>query len=284
MSYGAGGSVAREAVAMVSTAAPREALHQHLQDRIKRLIIERGARPGDPLPPEAELMAALGVGRGSLREAIKALQTLGVVETRHGFGTFVGRFSLDPLVDGLTFRIRIDPEHAVRAVRDLLELREVIETALVARVAHDPTPEHLAQLAALVARMDERTDRGERSSDADRAFHEALYRPLGNALVIQLLQAFWDVFFLVRDEIPSEPPDPTLTARLHRPIVDAIANRDPTAASAAMALHFGDIQRRIGDATPPSPAPRAAPMETPPATTDRSDPDSAAKGGLRAVD
>lgn len=105
----------------MSAAAPpvirREALHQTVQDRIKRFIIERGYRPGDPLPAEAELARALGVSRPSLREAIKALQILGVVETRHGAGTFVGRFSFSPMVDGLIFRIRSDLGRDVQTIR-----------------------------------------------------------------------------------------------------------------------------------------------------------------------
>src|SRR5690554_3018227 len=72
-----------------------------LTNDITTLILERGLLPGDPLPTEQELMAELGVGRNSLREAIKVLQALGIIDTRHGFGMFVAEENLNALHDSL---------------------------------------------------------------------------------------------------------------------------------------------------------------------------------------
>lgn len=224
---------------------PRQALHQTVQDRIKRFIIERGYRPGDPLPAEAELARALGVSRPSLREAMKALQILGVVETRHGAGTFVGRFSFSPMVDGLIFRIRSDLGRDVQTIRDLLEIRMTLENALVTRVATDRTPEHLAEMRAIVERMETCAARHEEFFEEDRLFHEALYRPLGNALVVTLIQAFWEVLSRVRDELRFVPVPPTVTAADHRRIVQALEAGDQAAAAEAMTTHFDGIMHRI---------------------------------------
>ena len=77
-----------------------------LQSDILELILERDLVPGDPLPTENELTAALGVGRNTLRESLKALQALGVIEIRHGFGMFVAPSNFEALTDGLTFRVK----------------------------------------------------------------------------------------------------------------------------------------------------------------------------------
>ncbi|HET7095655.1 MAG TPA: FadR/GntR family transcriptional regulator [Thermomicrobiales bacterium] len=223
----------------------RAALHLTIQDRLKRFIIERGFQPGDPLPAEAELAHNLGISRPSLREAMKALQTLGVVEIRHGSGTYVGRFTLTPLMDSLAFSIRIDLGRNISTVRELLEIREILERELVARAADQATPEQLAALATIVDQMHERAARGELFTEEDRAFHALLYQQLGNPMVVQLLHAFWEVFFAVRDDLPGMQADLAATAEGHRAIVAALARRDRAAASAAMTAHFDGIQQRL---------------------------------------
>jgi DNA-binding FadR family transcriptional regulator len=213
-------------------------LHQAIQDRIKQFIIDNGFRPGDPLPTETELARTLGISRGSLREAMKSLQTLGVVETRHGFGTFVGRFSFDPLIDGLTFQILVARETMPRAIRELLDLRQVLESGLMPRVTELATPAQIEELDCLVRQMEESAARGEPFPEADRDFHQVLYGPLGNDLVIQLLQAFWDIFYAVGQEPSRRTILLRETAEEHRAILAAISASRGAEAAAAMSAHF----------------------------------------------
>lgn len=227
-----------------------EALHQRIQDRITRFIIERGYRPGDPLPAEADLARTLGISRPSLREAMKALQTLGVIEARHGSGTYVGHFTFDPIVDGLAFRIRIELTQNVQTIRELMEIRLVLESSLVARVAAVRTPKQIAELEILVHDMERRGAAGQEFPEDDRVFHEVLYRPLGNGLVVTLLGAFWQVLARVRADLNLAPVDPAVTAADHRRILDALVAGDGPAASAAMTIHFDGIQRRIQEPIP----------------------------------
>lgn len=225
----------------------REQLHQSIQDRVKQYILERGFQAGDALPAEAELARELGISRPSLREAIRVLQTLGVVETRHGSGTFVGRFSLTPLVDGLAFSIRVSSgQNTVRAIWELLQIREILERDLVASIAADLPDDALDGLDALVRAMEARTARGEEFSEEDRAFHQLLYRELGNPLIVQLIQAFWDIFDRLRGELPDVISELSSIVEHHRSIVDALQRRDGAAAAAAMAAHFDGLRHRIG--------------------------------------
>lgn len=232
---------------MATTIAPLrgEGIFRAAQEHIKQYIVAHDLHPGDALPTEPALARELGISRNSLREALKSLETVGLVETRHGTGTFVGRFSLDPLIAGMTLHLTFDVRRDVETLREMLDVRQILELDLVTRVAGRHTPEQLVPLNALVGAMEARAAAGVLAPDADRAFHEALYAPLGNRVVPQLLHAFWDVFHAVQDELPGSPPDPTAMARQHRDILDAVRAGDGVRAVAAMQAHFAVIARRL---------------------------------------
>jgi DNA-binding FadR family transcriptional regulator len=211
-----------------------------VQDRIVALIHDRQLQPGAPMPTEPQLMDLLGASRNSVREAVRALQALGIVEIRHGFGTFVGQASLDVLSPSLEFRIRSGP-HGVRALHDLVEVREMLETALIARVAGSTSPSRLAALDALVTAM--QTD-----LEADRAFHALLYESCGNELVLQLINLFWQVYHQVEPLVGGPDERMDVTVGNHRRIVDALRARDASAAREAMQRHFRDVKERVARA------------------------------------
>jgi DNA-binding FadR family transcriptional regulator len=218
-------------------------LHDSTQDRVKQFIIDNGLRAGDPLPPEAELARRLGISRPSMREAIRALQTMGVVETRHGVGTFVGHFSFDSFTDGLAFQIDIgrqDDRGMAKDLHELVAIREVLESALVARLAGTYGADEIAALYALTAEMERLSAQGKMFAGEDWNFHELLYRKSGNRLLIRLLESFWTVSDRVRQTTPS-PEFLQQTARDHRVLVDALAAGDGAAAAEAMRNHFSGI-------------------------------------------
>lgn len=216
-----------------------------VQRKVMQLILDRGLRPGALLPTEAELMEELGVSRNSVREALKALQALDIVEIRHGYGTYVGQASLTPLADGLTFRTLVQLADDTHALAEILQLREVLEEGLIRRVAVRITDEELAQLDAVVRGMERAAETGAAFPELDREFHETLYRSLGNELVPQLLGAFWNVFHRVAGVRGwSSDPAPDVTVGRHRDIVTALRARDVEGAERAMADHFRGIEAR----------------------------------------
>ncbi|MEV0114572.1 FadR/GntR family transcriptional regulator [Streptomyces sp. NPDC050844] len=218
-----------------------------VQRAVMQLILDRRLRPGASLPTEAELMEALGVSRNSVREALKALQALDIVEIRHGYGTYVGQASLTPLADGLTFRTLLQLSDDTHALAEILQLREVLEEGLIRRVAYLLTDGELSELEALVGKMEQAAGQGAAFPDLDREFHETLYRSLGNELVPQLLTAFWNVFHRVAGVRGwSNDPAPELTVSRHRDIVTALRARDVPRAQRAMADHFRGIEARAG--------------------------------------
>ncbi|MGW0517534.1 FadR/GntR family transcriptional regulator [Crossiella sp. NPDC003009] len=220
-------------------------MNRAIRDEITGLILSRGLKSGDPLPTETELVETFGVSRNSVREALKALQALDIVEIRHGFGTYVGRLSLDPLADGLTFRVLHDIGRDLRSMEEIVEVREALEGVLIRRVAEIIPAADLAGLDEVTKRMSERAKSGETFAEQDREFHEVLYRCLDNALLTQLLRAFWDVFHRVNHRLGVTDPNPMQTVRRHRAIVTALRKRDADRAAAAMTEHFRNLDVRV---------------------------------------
>jgi len=219
-----------------------------IQREVTQLILDRRLRAGAPLPTETELMESLGVSRNSVREALKALQALDIVEIRHGYGTYVGQASLTPFVDGLTFRMLAqqgDDTGDTGALAEVLQVREVLEEGLMRRVAGALSDRELERLEGVVDRMEEAGRAGLPFPELDREFHELLYAPLGNALVPQLLGAFWTVFRRVSGVRGwTDDPAPEVTVRRHRDIVVALRAHDAEGAQKAMADHFRGIEAR----------------------------------------
>jgi DNA-binding FadR family transcriptional regulator len=226
------------------TARSRQA-QRGIQDQIKELILTEGLSTGDPMPTEAELVERLGISRNSVREALKALQAVDIVEVRHGFGTYVGDCSLDPFADALVFRGR----KSLRGNRDdlyeIADLRQALEAGLVGQLVAVITDDQLTELKSRLDNLVSLAGQGAAGDDADRAFHEQLFAPLGNQLMSQLLRVFWDVYHDLSKELEPADLDPRGIAADHQAIYDAIAARDSASAVTAVHQHFKGIRERI---------------------------------------
>ena len=208
-------------------------------------IVANSMPAGALLPTELVLMDELGVGRNALREAMKALEALGIVQIRHGFGTYVGNATLAALESGLRFRTEKSLHTDLSEIRNLLDVREVLEVGLASRVVSAVAPSDLALLDDIVDRMESTAAGGEYFPALDWQFHEALYVPLGNALIVDLLRVFWQVFSQVDAELPGARYAPAIAVQWHRDILDAIHAGDGSAASGAMGAHFSGIRGRL---------------------------------------
>ncbi|MFE0805693.1 FadR/GntR family transcriptional regulator [Streptomyces sp. NPDC058812] len=216
------------------------------EEKIKELIVEQGLGPGDPLPTETELMESFGVSRNSLREALKSLQAMHIVEIRRGFGTYVGTMSLEPMTEAMAFRTVVGQRRGQGSLLELLQLREALEAGLMHRLAGRLPDEDLAELDALVTTMHtEVHEAGEIAARTDRAFHRVLHRSLDNELLSELLDAFWSAFHRVRAQGLGTAADGEELARMHARIVDAVRAGDAEAAEAAVHRHFDDIRGRL---------------------------------------
>jgi DNA-binding FadR family transcriptional regulator len=217
-----------------------------IRDQMKSFILERGLKAGDPLPNEQELMVQLGVGRHPLREAMKALQAVGIIEIRHGHGTYVGQVTLQSLEDGLAFRLSQSMAGDLRDVRNVLEVRQALEVGLASEVVAHFSTTGVSHLEALVSAMESKASAGEYFPTEDWAFHEALYEPLGNALIIDLLSVFWRTFADVDARLPGARYTPLDAASWHRDLLNTLQSGDPADFADSMKAHFVGINTRLG--------------------------------------
>lgn len=210
------------------------------------LILERGLVAGDPLPTENELSAALGVGRNTLRESLKVLQALGVIEIRHGFGMFVAQSNFVALTDGLTFRARLSLRHHGQEALQILDVRQALESGLVGAAMEQITPQQLAAVEESVRRMEALAGAGEQFVEADAEFHRRLFEPLDNDLLKSLMVVFWKVHRRIHVELGgTDAVDLTAAAALHRDIYEAVATADKVLAAERLSSDFDGVRRRI---------------------------------------
>lgn len=203
-------------------------------------------KPGEKLPTEPEVMAEQGVSRTVVREAISRLQAAGLVETRHGIGTFVLPATSQP-PHPLDFSTVI----TIRDVLAMLELRISLETEAAGLAAVRRTEEQLQRMRDAVQAFEDGVSRGETSVEADYQFHlqialathnkyfEDFYRQLGTSTIPRTR--------LDTSQFSAEPGQSYLfrTNREHENILDAIARQDPQAASAAMRMHLTNSRERL---------------------------------------
>jgi GntR family transcriptional repressor for pyruvate dehydrogenase complex len=196
---------------------------------IQEMIVDGRLSPGQRLPAERELSELLGISRPTLRETIRSLVSMNILESRHGSGTYVGALSTAALLEPLQFVMALNE----RSVDSLFEARLVIEPALAALAATRADP---AQVAAMRAALDD-PDR----VAADVTLHRLIAEASGNALLATMLQTLSTLGRASRALTASRPGVLRRTAAEHRAIVDAIAGRDAAAARSAMTAHLTRI-------------------------------------------
>lgn len=219
-------------------------LPQSVQTAIREFIMDNNLKTGDALPPETHLTKQLGVSRNAVREAVKALELVGVVEVRRGSGLFVGDFSLEPLLDNLPYGLMSD----LRDLRELLEIRQVLEVGMAERVISSRTEDQIKALHITLEGMYRRAAEGLPFPDDDREFHLLLLEKTNNQTMLKLLDIFWQTYNRASQIDEIEDFDPQKTYHDHVDIVKALEAGDAHALSTALEKHYtglGSLQFRI---------------------------------------
>lgn len=210
------------------------------QNHIKDYIIEHNLKPGDPLPAEGEFAQELGVSRGPVREAVKSLESLGIIEVRHGEGLFVREWNFDPVLATLQFGMRVSPETLV----ELYQIRKWLEIAVIGDAVKRITDDELIQLDILMLQWERAMKAGEAYIQYDEEFHRIILGTLQNQTLMKLFSSFWLAFNSQnRAELYSHDHRGVIDA--HRKVVQAIKNRDPEGARQALKQQFLGFQERI---------------------------------------
>jgi GntR family transcriptional regulator, transcriptional repressor for pyruvate dehydrogenase complex len=211
----------------------RTTVVDEIVERLIGLIIHEGLKPGDQLMPERELMAKLEVGRSSLREAIKTLCALGILEIKRGTGTFVGYGDTSMLTKPLSWGLFLNQS----SIQQVIESRSVIEVALAGWAALRATDEEIATIGRLLAQLEADQNDMSRYVESDLAFHLGIARAAHNDMLANVLTMFQHVLRVWMETTYKEAKSTTDSMALHREIYAAIQARDEMAAREAMAEH-----------------------------------------------
>ena len=213
------------------------------QGEIKQFIESRGLKPGDCLPPEGMLAEDLGISRPSLREAVKSLESLGILESRHGEGIYVKEFSFDSILENLPYSMVADDAQ----VTDLLYVRTYLELGAIPSVVRNIKPENIQRLRSLAETMLSKAQAHQTFFDEDRAFHAEMYRCMENSFFLSLIDLFWRIFNKLLTHtggLVVDNGELEMTARDHLAIVEMLEKKDKAGLMWAHAKHFESISKR----------------------------------------
>ncbi|KAA0962352.1 FadR family transcriptional regulator [Microbacterium sp. ANT_H45B] len=206
---------------------------------LRALIADGALRPGDRLPSEGELCERLGVSRGSLREGIRMLAALGVLETRHGSGSYVSELRAADLIGSLSLTVGLLP---MEGVLELTELRRVLEPHAAALAAARIDTETVEELGRVLDEI-EGSDDLELHSRLDHAFHMTISRVAGNDALTSLIDVLRSRSRAYRIPDAGDAAELKLHSDAgHRAILRGLAAADPVAASAAASAHVAQTE------------------------------------------
>jgi GntR family transcriptional regulator, transcriptional repressor for pyruvate dehydrogenase complex len=216
-------------------------VYTEVAGQIHRLIAEGRLNPGDKLPPERELAEVFGVSRTSVRDALRVLETQGLVEPRHGEGTVVRQIPIDAIVTPLA--------DAVTASKDLtaalFDMRKMLEPPVARAAAFRATDEDVAALEQILARQAERVRAGAIAIEEDNAFHYRIAAAAKNQIVLRIMDVMMDLLRESRARWLQRPGRAEKSVEGHRGILEAIRGRDPDSAAERMRAHIEEIEQAV---------------------------------------
>lgn len=213
-------------------------VYEEVAAQIQRLIGEGRLQPGDHLPPERELAERLGVSRTSVRDAIRVLELMGLLEPRQGEGTVVRDLSPDSLVSPLASLLVRNRT----LLADLWDVRKMIEPGVAARAAAHATADDVSSLEAILNRQREKVHQGQLAIDEDSEFHYAISTAASNRVILRVVDVLMDLLRESRERSLQVAGRLERSLDGHRRILDAIRRRDTAAAEAAMRQHLEEIE------------------------------------------
>ena len=221
-------------------AVRRSKVYEEVARRLEQFIAER-MKPGDMLPPERELAEKFSVSRSSIRDAIRRLELVGMVEPRQGSGTVVREVSANAIINPLT-SVLVQKR---KLVVELLDVRKMLEPPLAARAASHASAGDVAEMEDILRRQDEKLRRGEAAIDEDSEFHYTIAMASNNTVVLKVLDVLMDLLRETRERLLQVEGRPQKSIAGHRRILSAIKRHDPLAAELAMRRHIEEVSEIV---------------------------------------
>ncbi|MGD8188422.1 FadR/GntR family transcriptional regulator [Brevibacillus ginsengisoli] len=202
--------------------------------QIHEIMQRENLRPGDKLPSERDLSEALGAGRSSVREALRALELLGLIETRRGEGTFLRNYRQNRLIDILGYFILRD----AKTKKDLVEMRKILELEAVRLACRRASAKHFEEMERILAVAWERVERGEIPMEEDYQFHRVICRSSRNSVLHRIWAPLIEYSESVRNSSLSREGRARVALEEHREIMLAIREGEEEKAVAHMRAHL----------------------------------------------
>jgi GntR family transcriptional regulator, transcriptional repressor for pyruvate dehydrogenase complex len=216
-------------------------IYEEIVRQIKTMIAEGRLTSGDRLPPERELAEKFLVSRTSVREALRALESLGLVEIRQGEGTFIREISVDRLVEPLAL-VMVSQR---QALAELFEARRLLEPAIAGLAAARATPDEIQDMERILEDQAREVVAGRTGFAQDAQFHAAIGRAAHNEAITRIAHAVMDLLTQSREESLNTPGRPSRSHDDHRRILQAIAERQPASAERAMRDHLVAVEALV---------------------------------------
>ena len=216
-------------------------IYEEIVRQVKQMIAEGRLKSGDQLPPERDLAEKFLVSRTSVREALRVLESLGLIEIRPGEGTFVREVSVEALIEPLA-RVMASQR---AALGELFEARRLLEPALAALAAARATPEEIQEMERILEEQAKEVAAGKTGLAQDAAFHTAIGAAAHNRATTRIANAIMDLLTQSREESLNTPGRPMRSHQDHRRILGAVAARDERAARQAMLDHLEAVEQLV---------------------------------------
>ncbi len=216
-------------------------LPEQTADKIIQYIIDNNLQVDDKIPNEFELGAILGVGRSTIREAVRILVSRNVLVIRRGAGTYVANntgVSDDPL--GLAFT-----RDKYKLARDLFQVRIILEPEIAAMAANMATEKDIEVIKKQCDKVENMIKKGEDHMMEDVKFHQAIARCTGNAVIEKLIPIINTSVAVFANITARQLKEETITT--HRAIANAVAEHNPTDAKHAMTMHMLYNKNKINE-------------------------------------
>ena len=223
-----------------------KSLDSAVLDSLAAYVDHAAIGPNSKLPSERVLCKVLGVGRSTLREALKRWEALGIVEMRQGSGVYL-RVAVSPNL--LHVPLVLARPSKVKNLLQILQVRRALEGEAAAVCAVSASAEDLANVEAALLAMEAAHARGG-GSEEDWQFHQSIYHATGNPFFPQLIQSMRDLLHQLWENALALPDFASASHPFHRSMFEAIARRDPHAARAEAWKLIDSVEIEIREAFP----------------------------------
>ena len=219
----------------------RAVVSQVVLDQVKDLIINQKYLSGDRLPPERVLAEVLGVSRPSIREALKILEALGIVEIKHGSGTYLKKINFDFATLPMTVLLSKEKE----VIDELLEARKIVELEIITLAIHRATDEEIDRLGVFVENRKSLEEMHRLEGKYNYDFEAMLGGIAKNRILLSIQKATHTLWEISLEKIGFKPLPVKLINEEHQKIFDAVKDRNENAAREAMTYHLRAPLRAI---------------------------------------